>query len=373
MNRIKRISASGGFGLTDPTREVMVTSSLQNVPRERPLRIGIIGLGAIAQRSHIPNFASAPNAEIVAVCDPIEEKARLVAEKWAIPRVFFDYHELLAMKELDAVSVCVPNQYHADIVVDACNAGKHVLCEKPIATSLGDAQRMIDAAHENDVTLEIALFKTFNPKYEVAKAILEEGVIGDVLTVRTKLGHAGPEGWTPATGSWYFRKSESGMGALLDLGIKHISLIRWLLNDDAVESVTGRVKTYVKTSSEVEDYAVALLNFHSGVCCILEASWCTIPTFSGTEIVGTKGTLFLDYPNTPIEVKLGARYQASFCPEVPEQGPRGNPFHRFVDSILAGKPLDVSAEEEKKSLEVAMAIYESSSSGSIIRLPGGER
>ncbi len=145
----KKIDTSGGYGIIDPEQEVMVTSNDRNVPKEgRVLKIGIIGVGAIAQRSHIPNFQKVNGAEILAVCDPIERKAKLVAEKWGIKYYFTNYKDLLSLDELDAVSVCTPNYFHAPITIDACDKGKHVLCEKPIATTLEDAQRMIDAAKE---------------------------------------------------------------------------------------------------------------------------------------------------------------------------------------------------------------------------------
>jgi len=365
---VKKIDASGGYGIIDPEREIMITSNDQNVPKEEKiLKIGIIGLGAISQRSHIPNFQEVNGAEIIAVCDPIEEKSKLVAEKWGIKHCFTDYKDLLSLDEVDAVSVCTPNRFHASITVDACNAGKHVLCEKPIATTLEDAQRMIDAAKKNNVKLEIAQFKKFMPVYEVGKEILEEGLIGNILTVRTKLGHGGPEGWSP-TGDWFLKKRLAGMGPLVDLGIKHISLIRWFI-DDEIESVIGRTETLAKNPSEVEDYAVGVLKFRSGKICILEASWRTKPSFKGTEIVGTKGTLFMDYPNTRLEVRIADKVNTIFHPEIPEESKKGNPFQRFVDCIKENRTPDVTAEDEKKSLEVALAISKSSETGKFISLP----
>lgn len=364
----KKIDASGGYGIIDPEQEVMVTSNDRNVPKEgRVLKIGIIGVGAIAQRSHIPNFQKVNGAEILAVCDPIERKAKLVVEKWGIKYYFTNYKDLFSLDELDAVSVCTPNYLHAPITIDACDKGKHVLCEKPIATTLEDAQRMIDAAKRNKVKLEIGQFKKFMPVYEVGKETLEGSLIGDVLTVRTKLGHSGPEDWSPTTGKWFFKKWKTGMGVLLDLGTKHISLIRWFLNDE-VESVIGRVDILTKAFSEVEDYAVGVLKFKSGIICVLETSWCTKPSFKGTEIVGTKGTLFMDYPNTRLEIRIANKINATFHPGIPEESKKGKPFQRFVDCIKEDRIPDVTAEDEKRSLEVALAISKSSETGKTVHL-----
>ena len=378
MKKVKKSDSSGGYAIINPEREVMVTSNDQNIPKEgKTLKIGVIGVGAIAQRSHIPNFQKVNGAEILAVCDSIEKKAKLVAEKWGIKYYFRNHKDLLSLDALDVVSVCTPNYLHAPITIDACNAGKHVLCEKPMATTLEDAQKMIDVAKENKVKLEIGQFKKFMVVYEVGKDILEEGLVGDVLTVRTKLGGGGPEfwklgggepkAWSPVAKDWFFKKEKAGMGALLDLGTKHISLIRWFL-DDEVESVMGKVDTLAKAFSEVEDYAVGILKFRSGIICVLEASWCTKPSFKGTEIVATKGTLFMDYPNTRLEVRIAGKVNTVFHPEIPEESKKGNPFQRFVDCIKEDRTPDVTPEDEKRSLEVALAISKSSETGKVVSL-----
>jgi len=370
MDKVKRIDASGGYGIIDPEREVMVTSPRQNVPRDKVLGVGIVGLGAIAQRSHIPNFQKAKGARVVAVCDVNEQKAKLVAQAWGIKHVFTNYEDLLACKEVDIVSICTPHYLHEPMAIAACEAKKHVLVEKPFATTLEGGRRMIEAARKNGVKLGCADFKIFLPVYEVAKDILESGLIGTPLTFRTKLGHAGPEFWTPVTGEWFYKAGEARMGALLDLGMKHISLLRWLLSDE-VEWVIGTLRNLWKKgpSVEVEDYAAAILRFRSGVTGILEASWCTIPGFKGTEIVGTQGTIFVDYPNTKLEVHLGGKVNAVVKPDVPEESRKGNPFQRFVDCVLDDTTPDVTPEDELRSLEVVYAIAKSSRLGEAVTLP----
>ncbi len=357
---IKKIDASGGYAVIDDEHEVGVVKSESERDRSgKKLRIGIVGLGAIAQRSHIPNLANASRAEIVAVCDPLRERAESVSRIWSIERWCTDFRELLSMKDIDAVSICTPNYLHAPMTIAACNAGKHVLCEKPMATTIEDARRMIAESRENKVKLEIAEFKIFTPIYEVIKEVIDQGLIGEVLTARTKIAHGGPEGWSPVTGEWFYRKNESGYGALLDLGGKQITLMRWLLGDE-VSSVMGKVGILSKKNSEVEDHAVGVVRFTKGALCVLEASWCTNPGFKGTEIVGTKGTIFADYPNTTLEVRLTGKIDGVLKPNVPEESRKGNPFQRFVDCVLDDKEPDITPESELKTLEVIMALYESS-------------
>jgi predicted dehydrogenase len=205
--------------------DTMISDRKQGVAEKvRPVKIGIVGAGAIAQRGHIPEFSSIDGVELVAIADIDRDKAGLVAQKAGIPRVFEDYQDVLSLEGLDAVSVCVPNYLHAAVTVAACDAGKHVLCEKPIATRVEDAQRMIDAAAHNDVILMIEQAKRFTPPVEVAKSLIRTGILGDVLAVRSKFGHWGAHTWSP-TGSWFFEKQKSGGGVLIDLGIHHADLI----------------------------------------------------------------------------------------------------------------------------------------------------
>lgn len=369
MRNVRRIDASGGYGVIDPEREVMITSPWQNVPRERILGVGIVGLGAIAQRSHIPNFQTAPGGKVVAVCDIDERKARLVAAKFGIKHVFTDYEKMLNCEEVEVVSICTPHYLHAPMAIAACDAKKHVLIEKPFALSLEEAQKVIAAAQKNNVKVGCADFKIFLPEYEVTKEILKNNVIGEVMSIRTKLGHRGPEFWTPVSGKWFYSAKEARMGALLDLGMKHISLLRWLLEDEIIQ-VQGILKHMLKArASEVEDYAAAILEFRSGVVALLEASWCTSPSFKGTEIVGTKGSVFVDYPNTKLEVHFGGDVTGVLKPEIPEESRKGNPFHRFIDCILNNTPFDVTPEDEMRSLEVVIAIAMSSYEKRVVTLP----
>jgi len=371
MAGVKRIDASGGWGVLNPEKEVMITSPYQNVPREKVLGVGIIGLGAIAQRSHIPNFQEARGAKVIAVCDVNKQKAELVAHAWGIKKWYTDYRELLNDEEVDVVSICTPHYLHEPMTIAACEAGKHVLCEKPLATTVEAGKKMIEAARRNNVKLGVAQFKKFLPAYEIAKDIIEENIIGSPLMFRSKLSHEGPESWSPVTGEWFFERDKAGIGVLTDLGIKHISLLRWLFNAE-VEWVMGKLANLEK-KPEIEDYAVAIMGFENKVVGVLEASWCTRPGFKGTEIVGTRGTLFVDYPNTKLEVRLGSKVNAVITPEVPQESRKGNPFQRFIDCILFDKEPDVTAEDELRSLEVAFAIAKSSETGQLIRLPSAER
>ena len=159
------------------------------------IRVGIIGCGKIAQTRHIPEYLDNPNSEIVGYYDFNMERAQALAEKYG-GRAYASAEELLADPAVDAVSVCVANNAHAQTSIDALQAGKHVLCEKPMATTLEDCIRMVDAASSCDRYLMIGQNQRLAKAHVKAKELIDSHVIGDVVSFRTTFGHGGPETWS---------------------------------------------------------------------------------------------------------------------------------------------------------------------------------
>lgn len=349
--------------------DIMISDKTEGLAKEeQPINIGIIGAGAVAQRGHIPEFSSIEGVNIIGIADIDLEKAKLIAQEAGIPRVFKDYQRMLALEELDAVSICTPNYLHAPMTKAACDAGKHVLCEKPMATTIEDAQEMIEAAAQNNVILMIEQAKRFTPPVEVTKSLLQMGIVGEVLAVRSKFGHWGAQAWSP-TGSWFFEKEKSGGGVLIDLGIHHADLINWYTEGMQVESVTGMISSVANKQWEVEDYAIGTLRYNSGALASLEVSWCTKPPFDGTEIVGTKGTLFVNYPGMPSVVfQAFGEINGRFVPQIPGESKFGSPFRHFVDCIREGKTPLTPGEVGRDALKIVSAIYESAEQGREVKL-----
>lgn len=181
------------------------------------LKIGVIGCGSIAKYRHLPEYAANANVEIVAVCDIVPERAETTAAQYRA-KAFTDYQEVLKLKEVDAVSVCLPNYLHAPVSIAALNSGKHVLCEKPMATSREEAEAMIQAAKANGKKLMIAHNQRFVASHQKAKEIIESGKLGKIYSFKTTFGHSGPEGWSAdGKDSWFLIKKKplSGQWATL--------------------------------------------------------------------------------------------------------------------------------------------------------------
>jgi UDP-N-acetylglucosamine 3-dehydrogenase len=210
----------------------------------KKIRIGIIGAGKIAERTHLPQYAASKQAEVVAICDIIKKKADRLAGMYKVPKVYADYKKMIKEAGIDAVSVCTPNYLHAPMTIFAAKNKKHVLCEKPMSITVKDMKAMIKACRDNKVTLMVEQSHRFDPAHEVLHDYIAKGTIGRILNVRGKLGHAGPEYWSTDS-PWFFQKQKSGGGVSVDVGIHILDLIRFVVGKDITE-VSGQTGTLDK-------------------------------------------------------------------------------------------------------------------------------
>ncbi|WLD94569.1 Gfo/Idh/MocA family protein [Alkalihalobacillus sp. AL-G] len=337
------------------------------------LRIGIIGCGSIAQHRHLVEYNAHPDVEIVAVCDIVEERVQEIAETYDA-RAFTDYEELLKT-DLDAVSICLPNHLHAPVSIHALNAGCHVLCEKPMATSKGEAEAMIEAAEANDKKLMIGHNQRFVPSHQKAKALIESGEIGKIYSFRTTFGHGGPEAWS-ADGekSWFFKKDEAYIGAMGDLGVHKADLLRYLLGEEFTE-IASFIETNAKEYSEVDDNAVCVLKTASGVVGTLAASWAySAAEDNSTVIYGEHAILRLeDDPVHSLVVQYQngevVKYELGKIQSNDDGGKENSHvIEHFVESIMNDKEPSIDGYEGMKSLEVILAALTSQQTKSISRI-----
>lgn len=343
----------------------------------KKLNVGVIGCGSIAKHRHLPEFSQNEHVNIVAVCDINEERAVEMAKKYdATP--YTNYEDLLANEEIDAVSVCTPNYLHAPISIAALKAGKHVLCEKPMATTKEEAEEMIAVAKQTGKKLMIAHNQRFVSSHVKAKELIEKGEIGKIYSFRTAFGHPGPEGWSAdGKDSWFFKKDQAAMGAMGDLGVHKADLIRFLLGEEVVE-VAAFVETLAKEQTDVDDNAVCVLKTENGIIGTLAASW----SYNGKEdnstiIYGENGILRLeddpDY-SLVVQYKNGevVNYKLSAIQSNDEGGQtNSHVIDNFVESILNDQEPPVTGEEGMKSLLVILAAFEAAQTKKVVPLTEG--
>ena len=333
------------------------------------IRIGIIGCGKIAQVRHLPEYATNPNARLVAYYDKNMDRARAVAARYG-GTVYNSYFELLNDPGIDAVSICVENRAHAEIATAALYAGKHVLCEKPMAVTLGECESMVAAAEHNDRHLMIGHNMRFDPVHRRAKEMLDAGIIGDIITFRTVIGNAGPEGWSLDSNredTWYFDKNKAAMGALSDLGIHKIDLLQYLTGQKVIEA-TAKVVTLQKrnddgTPIDVDDNALCILRMSGGAMGTLAASWTIYAHHcNSTCFYGTKGNLLLYHDDEyPIIVRGLDGTSTSYT--INTESTRSGVIDEFVDALVHGREPEVSGQEALTTMRTIFACIESSEAG----------
>ena len=337
------------------------------------IKIGIIGCGKIAQVRHIPEYAANPGATLTGFYDLNPTRAAELAKKYG-GKAYGSVEELLADKHIDAVSVCTSNVTHAEISIAALRAGKHVLCEKPMATTLADCEAMVQTARETKRTLMIGQNQRLAKAHVKARELIAAGLIGEIVGFRTTFGHGGPETWSvdPGQNVWFFDKNKAAMGAMADLGVHKTDLIHYLTGQVVVET-TARLLTVDKRDAAgnligVDDNAVCIYRLSGGALGSMTASW----TFYGAEdnstvLYGTKGIMRLyDDPQFAIQVvtRGGERilYEVDKIQTNDNQTSSGI-IDAFVECLAEKREPDISGAEVLKTMRVIFASIESSQTG----------
>ena len=329
------------------------------------LRVAIIGCGSIARNRHLGEFNNHQEVEIVAVCDIVASRVEETAQEYNA-KAYTSYEALLENETLDAVSVCLPNYLHAPVSIAALNAGCHVLCEKPMATSREEAQQMIDVAKQNDKKLMIAHNQRFVPSHVKARELIASGEIGRIYSFRTAFGHGGPEGWSiDGADSWFFKKEEAFIGAMGDLGVHKSDLLRYLLGEEFVE-VASFIESNAKENSDVDDNAVCILKSETGVIGTLAASWAYAAKEDNSTIIYGENAI-LRIEDDP-DFSLIVQYKNGEVINYELGGIQSNEaggqttthvIDHFVDAIIQDTEPLINGEEGMKSLEVILGALES--------------
>jgi predicted dehydrogenase len=344
---------------------------------ERTIGVGIIGSGFVADL-HAAAFRRVNGAQVVAAASPHRGRCEEFAKKYSIPRVFDDYRKMLELKEVDLVSLALPNDFHAEACVAAARAKKHVVIEKPLCMNLAEADRMIAAGKEAGVHLFYAEEICFAPKYVRAKQLVDSGALGKVYLVKQAEKHSGPHS------PWFWDVERSGGGVTFDMGCHAIEFFRWMLDKPRARSVYAHMNTHVhQDKTRGDDDALIILEFEGGAVGLAEESWAKFGGMDDrAEVYGSKGVTYMDLLRgnsllTYSEVgydyaveKAGTTRGWSFT-MYEEMWNYGFPqeMQHFVDCIRTGaKPME-TAEDGRAVLEIIFAAYQSAGTGRRVDLP----
>ena len=352
------------------------------------LKIAVVGVGSISSM-HIKNYLANDKVEVYAFCDINEDRLKYMGEKYGITRLYTDEAEMLkALPEIDAVSVCTWNSAHAPCTIMALKAGKHVLCEKPMATNVEDAEAMLAAAKESGKLLMIGFVRRFGRDADTVMDLIEAGSLGEIYYAKAQnLRRNG------APGGWFGDKSRSGGGPLIDLGVHSIDLVRYLLGKPRAVSVYVSAftklgnrsdlkskKNYVSVGNkgkqdvyDCEDLATAMVRFENGAVLSVEMSFSlnvgkpenSIQLFgveSGVhmekevQVFGQMGGYLSD---TSLGKDTGLDVDDAFKKEI----------DHYVDCITGeAETCRAPAEDGVELMRILTAIYESAECGHEVKL-----
>lgn len=341
--------------------------------------IGIIGCGKIAQVRHIPEYAEHKDAKLLGFYDINKERAAALAEQYG-GTAYETVEELLANPDIAAVSVCAANFAHAELTIAALNAGKHVLCEKPMAITLAECEAMVEAAKKNGKYLMIGHNQRLAKAHAMARKLIVDGLIGDIVTFRTTFGHGGPETWSvdPGLNTWFFDKTRAAMGAMADLGIHKTDLIQFLTGQQVIRT-TARVTTLDKKDANgnlisVDDNAICIYEMSGGAFGTMTASW----TYYGAEdnstvLYGTKGIMRIyDDPAISIKVILADGGKISYDVEAIQTNDnqtKSGVIDLWMESLVNDVAPEISGESALAAMRAVFASIQSSETGKAVDIP----
>ena len=346
------------------------------------LRCAVIGVGAIGIE-HLNSLLHCPRAAAVAIAETNAQRLRDAAEKFHIPRTYTNYQELLEQPDIDAVMLALPNYLHAPVAVDALNARKHVLIEKPMATNAKEAAKILVAAQKNRRTAMVATNFRFDRNTQTARMAIQRGDLGEIYHAR---GFSHRHSNIPRIGSWFTQKQYAGGGCMADTGSMLIDALFHLLNDFEAVSVTatthakfgnrgrgegtwGKSEVDPKRPFDVEDHSTAFIRMKKGYTVTVETSWAGFHPGDnreeGIDLLGTEAGMSL-FPAKLFKQGLQGFETTHFYNA--KNGPVEDRISHFVNCVVENKRPLIPIEESLKVQQILDAIYTSAETGKEVRL-----
>lgn len=347
-----------------------------------PLKIGFIGTGGIAH-AHMPGWLKSPHTEVVAASDVAQGALDAWGQKYGTPNLTTDAHALINDPSIDIIDICTPNNYHADLAIAALNAGKHVLCEKPLAPTPAEIEAMIEARDRSGKLLMTAQHQRFRGVSKALKAEIDTGALGEVYHAR---------GWVlrraavPVRPGFILKEHATG-GACIDIGVHILDLTLWMMGNPTPVAVSGVSRTElahlpgafsiwggaIPPEMDVEEFAAAFVRFDTGATLMLEISWML---HHGTPVEDMRMWLYgknggSEWPDCNIYQTNNAtrqHYNRSLQITDDVNVPHAQECIEFAQAIIDGADSPVPAEQSLQVARILDAVYRSQEAGREIRL-----
>ena len=340
------------------------------------VKVAVIGCGTIANNAHIPAYMKNHQSEIVYFCDIIPEKAQAAVQKYGCGKAVTDYHEVLLDPEVEAISICTPNHVHAQIAIDALDAGKHVLCEKPAARTYAEALFMQEAQHRTGNILNIGVVNRFNDHVNRIRKYIQEGRLGNVYHVYLSFRSYRS---IPGLGGAFTTNDIAGGGVLIDWGVHFLDLVMYCMGDPKPLTVSG--ETFCKLGANIEEYtyrdmwagpplldgtydvedSVTALIRTEGPVFTVHGAWAQNIDEQEmfVDFMGDKGGIRLTYGGdfTLYTVEHGALVK--YTPEASNTNMFENEINAFIKCIRSGERLPSHIDSAVITAQIMQGIYDS--------------
>ncbi len=348
-----------------------------------PLKVGVIGVGGIAG-THFPGWKASEHAELVALADPVEPVLERVAKTQEITKTYVKPEDLIADPDIDLIDICTPSAYHAPLAIAALEAGKHVICEKPLAPTPQDINQMIEARDKSGKYLMTAQHFRFQNDTIALKREIDTGVLGDVYHARSWMLR---RNWTPVRPGFIYKKN-SGGGPCIDIGVHILDLTLWMMGHPKPVAVSGVTQdklsklpgafsgwggVEIPHDADVEEFASAFVRFDNGATLILEVSWQLHHPTQGEDmqmwLYGTQSGSH--WPSNRL-ISSNLTTKRTFDTQLNDAGKGQEPHARecaaFAAAVASGAPSPVPAEQSRDVQAILNALYESAAQGKEIRI-----
>jgi len=329
-------------------------------------KIGVIGLGGVAQLVHLPNLAKLPNAELTAVSEINKSRLQTIADKFNVKERYSNYIEMLEKSDIEAVIVATPTSTHKEIALECLAAGKDILIEKPLARSYQEAKQIVDAAKKFKKKLMVGMNLRFRPDTMLLRSFINSNEIGEPFYIKG--------GWIrkqSSTEKWFTKKEKSGGGVIIDLGIHILDLALWLLDYPEISSVS--TQNFFHNTKSVEDTSISCVKCKNSAVINMEVSW-SLPVEKDhffLDVFGTKGS----FSSNPF--RLYKKVENDYINLTPTQADNPtvlfkksylNELKSFVGAIKGLNPVFSPGEQAMQRMKIIEAMYESADKKHEIKL-----
>lgn len=344
------------------------------------IKVGVIGAGGIASKLHLPEMQTVEGAEVVVLSGRKQSRLETLCRKFDVPRWTNSYEEVIADPEIDGVIVALPHPLHVKYGLMALDAGKHVHMQKPLSTSLDEAEQFVQAAENTDRTV-LALPFVARPHVLAARKLIADGKLGTVSAAHSRFSHGGPEVYYAGIQAvleeesdddlWFFDAEKADVGALFDMGVYAIAHLVTLLG--SATAVTGKCKTVAKPT-QLEDTAALILEFENGVLATAETGWCDAAKSYGFSVHGTEGKVVNPNVSQDLLYSRPGSLVDEDAPQIEEAvdtsaWPAVHSHQHWVDCIRQGiQPPLTNARTARHVTEIMLAGLESAREGRTVEI-----